>query len=139
MGKISFGRVLECLCISSGSSSCFCINSYGTDHHQDDQFERKPLVNPADQLKDIYDGPKTLAFQLKPKVIKIICVCVCIFWIYFLARRWRTYKRGSRILMDFYVAKCIWDALGNFFSSICVHWLNRRYVLEFDYIYIYYL
>ncbi|KAM7509483.1 hypothetical protein LguiA_019936 [Lonicera macranthoides] len=69
MGKISFGRVLGCLCISSGSSSnCFCINSYGT-HHQDDQFERKPLVNPADQLTDIYDGPKTLAFQLKPKIV----------------------------------------------------------------------
>lgn len=84
MGKLSFGRVLDSLCLSSGSSagcsSCFCINSFGSSSssHDDDHFEKRPLMlgdNPKDgqqlvRLKDVISAsaPPTLAFQLKPKV-----------------------------------------------------------------------
>ncbi|KAL7255390.1 hypothetical protein ACSBR1_009528 [Camellia fascicularis] len=40
MGKLSLGRVLDCLCLSSNSNSCFCINSL----ENQDEFESKPLV-----------------------------------------------------------------------------------------------
>ncbi|XP_057505816.1 heavy metal-associated isoprenylated plant protein 35-like isoform X2 [Actinidia eriantha] len=70
MGKLSFGRVLDCLCLSSASSSCFCINSF---EKQDDEFEREPLVASEGghlvRLKDVLAGPQTLAFQLKPKMV----------------------------------------------------------------------
>ncbi|KAF5948194.1 hypothetical protein HYC85_014151, partial [Camellia sinensis] len=40
MGKLSLGRVLDCLCLSSNSRSCFYINSL----ENQDEFESKPLV-----------------------------------------------------------------------------------------------
>lgn len=67
MGKL--GRMLDTFCLSSGSNSCFCVNSM----EFDDEFERKPLIaSDSDQklrLKDVVAGKQTLAFQLKPKVI----------------------------------------------------------------------
>ncbi|XP_031125248.1 heavy metal-associated isoprenylated plant protein 35-like [Ipomoea triloba] len=79
MGKLRFGRVLDSLCLSSGSSgsSCFCgINSFGSSQDGgDDQFEKRPLMlgdHPKDgavRLKDVISGPPTLAFQLKPKMV----------------------------------------------------------------------
>lgn len=69
MGRLSFGRVLDSLCLSNGSSSCFCTNSL---ENQDEYFETKPLVASEGghllRLKDILAEPQTLAFQLKPKV-----------------------------------------------------------------------
>ncbi|KAF7153548.1 hypothetical protein RHSIM_Rhsim01G0092800 [Rhododendron simsii] len=70
MGRLSFGRVLDSLCLSNGSSSCFCTNSL---ENQDEYFERKPLV-PSEgkhlvRLKDVLAEPQTLAFQLKPKMV----------------------------------------------------------------------
>ena len=74
MGKLSFGRVLDCFCVSSGSSSCFCINS---SLEAQDEFERKPLIFSDDdgqvvRLKDVVAEKQTLAFQLKPKVRLLI-------------------------------------------------------------------
>ncbi|KAH7511886.1 hypothetical protein FEM48_Zijuj12G0030600 [Ziziphus jujuba var. spinosa] len=67
MGKLSLGRMLDCLCLSSGSSSCFCMNSV---EHQD-EFEKRPLIASEKsqllRLKDVVSGNQTLAFQLKPK------------------------------------------------------------------------
>lgn len=70
MGKLSFGRVLDCFCLSSGSTSCFCINSL----EAQDEFERKPLIVSDDdrqlvRLKDVIAEKQTLAFQLKPKMV----------------------------------------------------------------------
>lgn len=72
MGKLSLGKVLDCLCFTTpGSScSCFCINSLDS---QDDGFEKKPLI-PSDKgrlmrLKDVVADNQTLAFQLKPKMV----------------------------------------------------------------------
>jgi len=67
MGKLS--KMLDTLCLSSGSNSCFCLNSINFD----DEFESKPLIASErdDQklrLKDVVAGKQTLAFQLKPKV-----------------------------------------------------------------------
>ncbi|KAH7849489.1 hypothetical protein Vadar_018626 [Vaccinium darrowii] len=70
MGKLSFGRVLESLCLSSASSnSCFCMNSL--ENQEDEYFETKPLVASGEvvRLKDVLAGPQTLAFQLKPKIV----------------------------------------------------------------------
>lgn len=69
MGKLSFGRVLDRFCISSGAGgSCLCFNNYT---NQDD-LERKPFITPDGgqlvRLKDVITGPPTLALQLKPKV-----------------------------------------------------------------------
>ncbi|KAB2019552.1 hypothetical protein ES319_D07G004200v1 [Gossypium barbadense] len=70
MGKLSLGKMLDCLYLSSisGSScSCFCMNNA-----LDDEFERKPLmVSKKTQLrlKDVVSGKQTLAFQLKPKMV----------------------------------------------------------------------
>ncbi|XP_009776201.1 heavy metal-associated isoprenylated plant protein 35 [Nicotiana sylvestris] len=75
MGKLSFGKVLDCFSTlsSSGSGSCFCINDFG---NHDDLLERKPLMNSSQEdehlvrLKDVINvGPPTLAFHLKPKVV----------------------------------------------------------------------
>ncbi|XP_048321173.2 heavy metal-associated isoprenylated plant protein 45 [Ziziphus jujuba] len=69
MGKLSLGRMLDCLCLSSGSSSCFCMNSV---EHQD-EFEKRPLIASEKsqllRLKDVVSGNQTLAFQLKPKMV----------------------------------------------------------------------
>jgi len=67
MGKL--GKMLDTFCLSSGSNSCFCLNSVNFD----DEFESKPLIasDKDDQklrLKDVFAGKQTLAFQLKPKV-----------------------------------------------------------------------
>ncbi|KAA8523091.1 hypothetical protein F0562_009514 [Nyssa sinensis] len=64
MGKLSFGRALDCFCLSSCSSSCFCINNLETQ----DEFERKPLVA-SEGLKDVVAEPQSLAFHLKPKMV----------------------------------------------------------------------
>ncbi|KAL4303871.1 hypothetical protein GQ457_10G000350 [Hibiscus cannabinus] len=70
MGKLSFGKMLDCLYLSSisGSScSCFCMNTL------DDEFEKKPLVTSEKpqllRLKDVFSDNQTLAFQLKPKMV----------------------------------------------------------------------
>lgn len=67
MGKLS--RMLDTFCLSSGSNSCFCLNSI----EFEDEFESKPLIaSDKDdhklRLKDVVSGKQTLAFQLKPKV-----------------------------------------------------------------------
>ncbi|XVE98211.1 hypothetical protein REPUB_Repub03eG0086100 [Reevesia pubescens] len=68
MGKLSFGKMLDCLYLSSGSCSCFCMNTLG-----DDEFEKKPLITSEKtkllRLKDVVSGNQTLAFQLKPKMV----------------------------------------------------------------------
>lgn len=69
MGKLSLGKILDCLCISSpGSCSCFCLNTL----EGQDEFEKKPLMKSDGgqllRLKDVVSGNQTLAFQLKPKV-----------------------------------------------------------------------
>ncbi|KAI8570974.1 hypothetical protein RHMOL_Rhmol01G0081000 [Rhododendron molle] len=70
MGRLSFGRVLDSLYLSNGSSSCFCTNSL---ENQDEYFETKPLVASEGghllRLKDVLAEPQTLAFQLKPKMV----------------------------------------------------------------------
>nr|DAD44749.1 TPA_asm: hypothetical protein HUJ06_002979 [Nelumbo nucifera] len=73
MGKLRFGRVLDCLCLSPASNtSCFCMNFLDT---QDDmEFDRKPLIGGGNggklmKLKDIFEEKQTLAFQLKPKMV----------------------------------------------------------------------
>ncbi|XP_004287080.1 PREDICTED: uncharacterized protein LOC101298054 isoform 1 [Fragaria vesca subsp. vesca] len=72
MGKLSFGKVLDTLCLSSGSSSCFCMN-YSEEIQ--DEFEKSPLIpGEKDQfmrLKDVVAGKQTLAFQLKPKMVML--------------------------------------------------------------------
>ncbi|XP_068653562.1 heavy metal-associated isoprenylated plant protein 36-like [Aristolochia californica] len=70
MGKLSFSRVLDCLCLSSYSnSSCFCMNSFD----DEDAIERKALigseVGEMVRIRDIVHGNQTLAFQLKPKMV----------------------------------------------------------------------
>ncbi|KAK8610442.1 hypothetical protein V6N13_081599 [Hibiscus sabdariffa] len=71
MGKLSFGKMLDCLYLSSisGSScSCFCMNTL-----DNNEFEKKPLITSDKtqllRLKDVVSGNQTLAFQLKPKVV----------------------------------------------------------------------
>ncbi|KAJ9183401.1 hypothetical protein P3X46_007262 [Hevea brasiliensis] len=71
MSKLSFGKVLDCLCLSQGSSSsCFCMNSV---ENHGDEFEKKPLIasdkGQVLRLKDVVSGNQTLAFQLKPKMV----------------------------------------------------------------------
>ncbi|KAL7167623.1 hypothetical protein ACSBR2_038147 [Camellia fascicularis] len=60
MGKLSLGRVLDCLCLSSNSNYCFCINSL----ENQDEFESKPLVASEGgnlvKLKDVLEGPRHL-------------------------------------------------------------------------------
>ncbi|XP_022756460.1 protein SODIUM POTASSIUM ROOT DEFECTIVE 2-like [Durio zibethinus] len=67
MGKLSFGKMLDCLYLSSGSCSCFCMNTL------EDEFEKKPLITSDKtqllRLKDVVAGNQTLAFQLKPKMV----------------------------------------------------------------------
>ncbi|XP_050271748.1 protein SODIUM POTASSIUM ROOT DEFECTIVE 2 [Quercus robur] len=71
MGKLSFGKVLDCFCLTSCSSSCFCMNSAETQ----DEFESKPLIasdkSQLLRLKDVVSGNQTLAFQLKPKMVML--------------------------------------------------------------------
>ncbi|XP_042477107.1 heavy metal-associated isoprenylated plant protein 45-like [Macadamia integrifolia] len=70
MGKLSFGWMLDILCLSPGSnSSCFCINSLGCK----DESERRSLI-PSNggqlvKLRDFIDGNQSLAFHLKPKTV----------------------------------------------------------------------
>ncbi|XP_039018695.1 protein SODIUM POTASSIUM ROOT DEFECTIVE 2-like [Hibiscus syriacus] len=73
MGKLSFGKMLDCLYLSSisGSScSCFCMNTL--DDH-DDEFDKKPMITSEKtqlvRLKDVVSGNQTLAFQLEPKMV----------------------------------------------------------------------
>nr|GLL49050.1 heavy metal-associated isoprenylated plant protein 35-like [Ipomoea trifida] len=65
MGKLRFGRVLDSLCLSSGSSgsSCFCgINSFGRSQDGgDDHYEKRPLM--------LGDHPKDGAVRLKDMVV----------------------------------------------------------------------
>ncbi|KAK7358307.1 hypothetical protein VNO77_00234 [Canavalia gladiata] len=67
MGKL--GRILDTFCLSSGSNSCFCVNSM----EFEDEFESKPLIASGSdhklRLKDVVAGKQTLAFQLKPKIV----------------------------------------------------------------------
>ncbi|GLT51684.1 hypothetical protein SLA2020_250770 [Shorea laevis] len=72
MGKLSFGKMLDCLYLSragGNSCSCFCMNTL----ENEDEFERKPLVGSDKsqllKLKDVVSGKQTLAFQLKPKIV----------------------------------------------------------------------
>ncbi|RAL53529.1 hypothetical protein DM860_015566 [Cuscuta australis] len=83
MGKFSFGKVLDSLCLSSSAGCCFCSNSNGgfeSEVTSDDEIEKRPLcrddddADPKDDkrahmLKDLISGPPTLAFQLKPKMV----------------------------------------------------------------------
>ncbi|OMO86849.1 hypothetical protein CCACVL1_09423, partial [Corchorus capsularis] len=68
MGKLSFGKMLDCLYLSPpGSCTCFCMNTL------EDEFENKPLITSDKsqllRLKDVVSGNQTLAFQLKPKMV----------------------------------------------------------------------
>ncbi|GMH04629.1 hypothetical protein Nepgr_006469 [Nepenthes gracilis] len=79
MGRLSFGRVLDCLCLSSGSCSCFCISSLET---QEDEAQSMPLVENGGGIlssKDFVSGHQTLAFHLEPKtvVLKVSMHCNC--------------------------------------------------------------
>lgn len=75
MGKLTFGKVLNCFCVSpKGSSSCFCINSL--EALEDDDFDRKPLIGKERshqlmKLGDLVNGTQTLASQLKPKMVEL--------------------------------------------------------------------
>ncbi|KAF5748611.1 heavy metal transport/detoxification superfamily protein [Tripterygium wilfordii] len=62
--------LLEYLCVSSCSNSCFCMN-YNLESKEDDYFEEKPLITSqsALRLKDVVAGNHTLAFQLKPRMV----------------------------------------------------------------------
>ncbi|KAI3977326.1 hypothetical protein MKX01_000239 [Papaver californicum] len=73
MGRLTFGKVLDCFCMSppKGSNFCFCINSL--EALEDDDFERKPLIGKERshqlmKLGDPVNGTQTLAFQ-KPKMV----------------------------------------------------------------------
>ncbi|WVZ15834.1 protein SODIUM POTASSIUM ROOT DEFECTIVE 2 [Vigna radiata var. radiata] len=69
MGKL--GRMLDTICLSFGSNTCFCMNSM----EFEDEFEQKPLIVSATdhklRLKDVVDGKQTLAFQLKPQIVTL--------------------------------------------------------------------
>ncbi|XP_044464714.1 protein SODIUM POTASSIUM ROOT DEFECTIVE 2 [Mangifera indica] len=69
MGKLSLGKMLDCLCLNKSSCSCFCLNTL----ESEDEFDKKPLiVNEGAQLlrlKDVVSRNQTLAFQLKPKMV----------------------------------------------------------------------
>ncbi|KAL5836019.1 hypothetical protein ACOSQ4_015516 [Xanthoceras sorbifolium] len=69
MGKLNFCKILDCFCVSPGSScSCFCLNTL----ESQDEFEKKPLIASEGQLlklKDVVAAKQTLAFQLKPKMV----------------------------------------------------------------------
>ncbi|XP_031256842.1 protein SODIUM POTASSIUM ROOT DEFECTIVE 2 [Pistacia vera] len=69
MGKLSFGKMLDCLCLNTSSCSCFCLNTL----ESEDEFEEKPLIiserTQLLRLKDVVSGNQTLAFQLKPKMV----------------------------------------------------------------------
>ena len=84
MGKRSLGRVVDYLCLSSNSRSCFYINSL----ENQDEFESKPLVASEGgylvNLKDVLVGPQTLAFQLKPKVSCFNVYSLCCFFNFFM-------------------------------------------------------
>lgn len=75
MGKLRFGRVLDCFFLSSVSNSCFCINSFEEKEEGNGEFERKPLIENDHEgqlvrLKDVVsEKNQTLAFQLKPKMV----------------------------------------------------------------------
>lgn len=83
MGRISFGRVLlDCLCLSNDSKSCFCINSVEAAEDEEElELERKPLVGTGEsqilRLKDVVSGHQSLALHLKPKtvVLKVSMHC----------------------------------------------------------------
>lgn len=83
MGRISFGRVLlDCLCLSNDSKSCFCINSVEAAEDEEElELERKPLVGNGEtqivRLKDVVSGHQSLALHLKPKtvVLKVSMHC----------------------------------------------------------------
>ncbi|XP_058736103.1 heavy metal-associated isoprenylated plant protein 32-like [Vicia villosa] len=68
MGKLD--KMLDMLCFSSSSNSCFCLNSI----EFDDECESKPLIASGRddhkllRLKDVVSGKQTLSFQLKPKM-----------------------------------------------------------------------
>ncbi|XP_058075715.1 uncharacterized protein LOC131224192 [Magnolia sinica] len=68
MGKLGFGRVLDCLCLRTCSNSSFCMNSLD---NQDDMERRALIGSDGGQMmrtRDVADGNQTLAFHLKPKV-----------------------------------------------------------------------
>lgn len=71
MGKLSLGKMLDCLCLNKSSCSCFCLNTLESG---DDIFEKKPFTMSEGaqllRLKDVVSDNQTLAFQLKPKVCK---------------------------------------------------------------------
>ncbi|RWR77499.1 protein SODIUM POTASSIUM ROOT DEFECTIVE 2-like protein [Cinnamomum micranthum f. kanehirae] len=71
MGKLKLGRMLDCLCLSCSSSTCFCMNGL----EGEDSMERKALIGSDGvemmRIKDIIGGTgnQTLAYQLKPKMV----------------------------------------------------------------------
>ncbi|WOG99072.1 hypothetical protein DCAR_0518420 [Daucus carota subsp. sativus] len=75
MGKLRFGKMLDRLCLSSsyGTSCCICINGYGSSFDGVDDLEKEPLVGTEGdelvRLKDFVEEPKSLALQLKPKIV----------------------------------------------------------------------
>ncbi|XP_058075624.1 protein SODIUM POTASSIUM ROOT DEFECTIVE 2-like [Magnolia sinica] len=69
MGKLGFGRVLDCLCLPTCSNSCFCMNSLD---NQDDMERRALIGSDRGQMmrtRDVADGNQTLAFHLKSKMV----------------------------------------------------------------------
>ncbi|XP_050213446.1 protein SODIUM POTASSIUM ROOT DEFECTIVE 2 [Mercurialis annua] len=86
MGKVSFGKVLDCLCVTTRStSSCFCMN-YFEEINENEEFEKKPLIASQNgdghgevlRLKDVVSAKQTLAFQLKPKIVVLRVSMHCI-------------------------------------------------------------
>ncbi|KAF4349540.1 hypothetical protein CsatB_009195 [Cannabis sativa] len=75
MGRLNFGKLLDCLCLSSSGSNCFCVNSIGFEDDYD-EFEKSSLLTTSEKsqlltLKDVVSGKPTLAFQLKPKMVML--------------------------------------------------------------------
>ncbi|KAL3532425.1 hypothetical protein ACH5RR_005946 [Cinchona calisaya] len=71
MGKLRFGRVWHCFCLSSfRSGSDLCINNYASSDYED-ELESKPLITHDQEghlvkFKDVVSSP---SLQLKPKMV----------------------------------------------------------------------
>lgn len=98
MGKLRFGRMLDCLCLSCSSATCFCMNAL----EGEDSMERKALIGSDGvemmKIKDIMGGNQTLAYQLKPKVCVLPLLYFHDFSLFFIC--W-IYLKFKLTLIDF--------------------------------------
>lgn len=98
MGKLRFGRMLDCLCLSCSSATCFCMNAL----EGEDSMERKALIGSDGvemmKIKDIMGGNQTLAYQMKPKVCVLPLLYFHDFSLFFIC--W-IYLKFKLTLIDF--------------------------------------